>query len=78
MQPETIPNSNGLKKIAADFFAGIGLVSLALSNKGWQVAYALDHSDLKKRMYEKHFGIGHRDVHSFVSFCRQRQSFKQT
>ena len=48
-----------VRRIAADFFAGIGLVSLALSNKGWQVAYALDHSDLKKRMYEKHFGIGH-------------------
>jgi DNA (cytosine-5)-methyltransferase 1 len=48
-----------LEKTAADFFAGIGLVTMGLINQGWQVQYALDYSNEKERMYEGHFGIGH-------------------
>jgi DNA (cytosine-5)-methyltransferase 1 len=66
---EDFLEQTGLRRIAADFFAGMGLVSLALSNNGWEIGYALDHSGLKRRMYEHHFGVGHyhqddiKDVH---------------
>ncbi len=42
-------------KIAADFFAGIGLVSLGLQKQGWKVVYAVDHSEEKYRLYSNHF-----------------------
>jgi DNA (cytosine-5)-methyltransferase 1 len=48
-----------IDKIAADFFAGIGLVTMGLQKQGWQVNYALDYSNEKRRMYEGHFGVGH-------------------
>ncbi|MEC4818258.1 MAG: DNA (cytosine-5-)-methyltransferase [Scytonema sp. PMC 1069.18] len=48
-----------LEKTAADFFAGIGLVTMGLMNQEWLVKYALDYSDEKRLLYEGHFGIGH-------------------
>lgn len=48
-----------LEKTAADFFAGIGLVTMGLIKQGWQVKYALDYSDEKRLLYEGHFGVGH-------------------
>ena len=48
-----------LERTAADFFAGIGLASAGLANQQWKILYALDHSEAKQRMYEKHFGAGH-------------------
>ncbi len=47
------------EKSAADFFAGIGLVSLGLTRAGWTVNYAVDYSEEKRQMYEAHFGPGH-------------------
>ncbi|MBD2354010.1 DNA cytosine methyltransferase [Tolypothrix sp. FACHB-123] len=48
-----------LEKTAADFFAGIGLVTMGLIKQGWQVEYALDYSNEKQQMYEENFGVGH-------------------
>ncbi len=50
------------EKTAADFFAGIGLVSLGLTRAGWTVKYAVDYSEDKRQMYEAHFGPGHYHV----------------
>ncbi len=46
-------------KTAADFFAGIGLVTLGLQKQGWNVVYAVDHSEEKQKLYVNHFGVGH-------------------
>ncbi|NMG08770.1 DNA (cytosine-5-)-methyltransferase [Brasilonema sp. UFV-L1] len=48
-----------LEKTVADFFAGIGLVTMGLIKQGWQVKYALDYSDEKRQMYQNAFGVGH-------------------
>lgn len=48
-----------LEKTAADFFAGIGLVTMGLNKQGWQVKYALDYSDEKRCLYERNFGKEH-------------------
>jgi DNA (cytosine-5)-methyltransferase 1 len=50
------------KKTVADFFAGIGLVGAGLMRCGWDVEYAVDHDDDKRKMYESHFGRGHYHV----------------
>lgn len=44
---------------AAEFFAGIGLVRLAMEKHGWQVVFANDIDPLKKQMYEANFGDEH-------------------
>lgn len=41
---------------AAEFFAGIGLVRLALENQGWKVVFANDIDADKLEMYEAKFG----------------------
>lgn len=41
---------------AAEFFAGIGLVKLALESEGWQVVFANDIDPDKFQMYEANFG----------------------
>lgn len=43
-------------RTAADFFAGIGLVSLALERQGWETSYAVDYSKDKQKIYRSHFG----------------------
>jgi hypothetical protein len=63
------PNGNkdgGLS--AAEFFAGIGLVRLALERQGWRVAFANDIDDDKAEMYrhnwpkDDHLVVG--DIHA--------------
>lgn len=44
---------------AAEFFAGIGLVRLALEYRGWQVAFANDIDPEKFEMYKANFGQDH-------------------
>ncbi|MEX0775776.1 MAG: DNA cytosine methyltransferase [Phycisphaeraceae bacterium] len=44
---------------AAEFFAGIGLVRLALEQQGWQVVYANDIDPDKREMYAANFGDEH-------------------
>lgn len=46
-------------KTVADFFAGIGLVSMGLEGAGWKTVYALDYDAEKERAYTNNFGAGH-------------------
>jgi len=41
---------------ATEFFAGIGLVRLALERRGWQVTFANDIDPDKQEIYERNFG----------------------
>jgi DNA (cytosine-5)-methyltransferase 1 len=44
-------NGHGRKPRAAEFFAGIGLVRLALERQGWEVVFANDIDPAKAEMY---------------------------
>ena len=44
---------------AAEFFAGIGLVRLALERQGWNVLFANDNDEQKAEMYRANFGDTH-------------------
>lgn len=46
-------------KTVADFFAGIGLVTMGLQKAGWDTVYALDYDGLKELQYTANFGKGH-------------------
>ena len=46
------------RKTAAEFFAGIGLVRLALKHAGWSTVFANDNDAQKIQMYSSNFGIG--------------------
>ena len=48
-----------IRKTAADFFAGIGLVSYGLSLSCWLTYYAVDHSFDKRRVYAANFDPKH-------------------
>ena len=53
------------QKTVADFFAGIGLVTMGLDRAGWKTIYALDYDEQKEAAYTHQFGSGHyhrRDV----------------
>lgn len=47
------------RKTVADFFAGIGLVSLGLQRAGWKTVCALDYDPEKVKAYTNHFGGSH-------------------
>jgi DNA (cytosine-5)-methyltransferase 1 len=53
---------------AAEFFAGIGLVRLALERQGWRVDYANDIDPLKAKMYRDNWGT---DDHLHVGDIHQ-------
>lgn len=44
------------RKLAAEFFAGIGLVRMALERAGWEVRFANDIDPMKFTMYRDNFG----------------------
>jgi len=44
------------RKLAAEFFAGIGLVRMALERAGWEVCFANDIDPIKFTMYRENFG----------------------
>jgi DNA (cytosine-5)-methyltransferase 1 len=46
-------------RTCCEFFAGIGLVRLALEKQGWRVKFANDIDPAKQKMYEANFGPGH-------------------
>jgi DNA (cytosine-5)-methyltransferase 1 len=46
-------------RTVADFFAGIGLVTLGLQSAGWRTIYALDYDELKELQYTTNFGRDH-------------------
>ena len=50
----------------ADFFAGIGLVSMGLGKAGWKTVYALDYDECKAAAYNHHFGAGHYHVNDIA------------
>lgn len=52
------PQSIAGRKVG-EFFAGIGLVRLALENRGWTVALANDFDEQKAVMYRQNFGDDH-------------------
>lgn len=54
-------------KTVADFFAGIGLVSMGLDQAGWQTIYALDYDLEKAAAYTNHFGSDHYVVKDVAS-----------
>ncbi|MGC8657648.1 MAG: DNA mismatch endonuclease Vsr [Desulfomonilaceae bacterium] len=43
------------QKTVAEFFAGIGLIRLALERRGWKIVYANDRDLAKRDMYLGHF-----------------------
>jgi DNA (cytosine-5)-methyltransferase 1 len=54
---------------AAEFFAGIGLVRLALEGHGWEVVFANDIDPDKLKMYKANFGTSHfklGDIHKLT------------
>jgi len=54
---------------AAEFFAGIGLVRLALERHGWTVAFANDIDPAKHEMYKENFAADHfnlGDIHKII------------
>ena len=51
---ELLP-SHAPHKTFAEFFAGIGLVRLALEKQGWNMVYANDIDPKKREMYQTHF-----------------------
>jgi len=53
--------ARSLPLTAAEFFAGIGLVRLALQNQGWKVLWANDIDPDKAEMYHANFGTA--DLH---------------
>jgi hypothetical protein len=50
---------NGLQPTAAEFFAGIGLVRLALERQGWRVVFANDIDPDKAEMYRQNWPMIH-------------------
>jgi C-5 cytosine-specific DNA methylase len=54
-------NGNGHVFTAAEFFAGIGLVRLALDRQGWQVVFANDIDPDKAEMYRNNWAAHHCD-----------------
>jgi DNA (cytosine-5)-methyltransferase 1 len=52
---DTTPFSQLPQKTFAEFFAGIGLMRMALERQGWKVDYANDIDNKKHEMYETHF-----------------------
>lgn len=46
-------------RTVADFFAGIGLVTMGLERAGWNTVRAYDYDPEKARIYENHFKKGH-------------------
>lgn len=51
-------NSKNTRTVA-DFFAGIGLVSLGLEEAGWRTVYALDYDEEKAAQYSMNFDPNH-------------------
>ena len=52
-------DTGALLRTVADFFAGIGLVSMGLKDAGWQTVYALDHDPRKGQQYAANFDGAH-------------------
>lgn len=54
---DTVPDSYSVlpRKTFAEFFAGIGLVRMALELEGWSLAYANDIDEMKHAMYSGNF-----------------------
>ncbi len=51
--------NGGAEKTFCEFFAGIGLVQLALQDSGWRCVYANDIAPGKEELFRAHFGDQH-------------------
>lgn len=51
----TLPNNSGGSLVAAEFFAGIGLVRIGLERAGFRVAWSNDIEPTKQAMYDNNF-----------------------
>ena len=63
------PDRAGVRPRAAEFFAGIGLVRLALEKEGWQVVFANDIDPDKAEIYRANFSADHfklGDIHKLT------------
>ncbi|AEE23376.1 DNA-cytosine methyltransferase [Glaciecola sp. 4H-3-7+YE-5] len=52
-----------MKKTFVDFFAGIGLVEIGLTNTGWHHLLSVDYSELKRDVYKLNFGKNHAEFY---------------
>jgi DNA (cytosine-5)-methyltransferase 1 len=59
------------RKTAAEFFAGIGLVRLALKHAGWTTVFANDNDPQKIEMYASNFGMNGFDTRSVLALGRE-------
>lgn len=55
----TVQSGEACVRTAAEFFAGIGLIRLALERQGWKVVFANDIDPDKLEMYKANFGRDH-------------------
>jgi DNA (cytosine-5)-methyltransferase 1 len=64
------PKATGKRRLkAAEFFAGIGLVRLALEKNGWDIVFANDIDTNKREMYKANFDTSHfklGDIHKLA------------
>jgi len=65
--PHTVARKPVLR--AAEFFAGIGLVKLALEEHGWQVVFANDIDPDKRAMYRANFDLDHFKLGDIHDLC---------
>ncbi len=57
IRTKTAADGGGIEALTAvEFFAGIGLVRLALERQGWEVLWANDIDPKKAKMYQANFG----------------------
>lgn len=53
-----------------EFFAGVGLARIGFEQAGWQVVWANDYDEMKRRQYEGHFGpsphLSGEDIHALA------------
>jgi DNA (cytosine-5)-methyltransferase 1 len=64
-------DTGGTVGVAAEFFAGIGLVRLALEQRGWRVAFANDIDEDKAEMYRANWAEGDQGEHLHVGDIHQ-------
>jgi DNA (cytosine-5)-methyltransferase 1 len=67
LEPMPAPHASPLR--AAEFFAGIGLVRMALERSGIQTVWANDIEPIKQRIYEENFGSADFQLGDVTNVC---------
>lgn len=55
-----------MEKTFVDFFAGIGLVEMGLSNSGWKHLQSVDYSPVKYKAYKSNYGDDHANLYRLI------------